>query len=190
MNVIKSCPSCGRTYSDLSLSFCLEDGTLLSADHPINDDEAVIRSSPLPPINSEHHAKYAEFVADREKLADQFKKTKRTEKVHPILNTAPESKKPIKKWSSSDFVRKITYEITGLQTFHAQKNLVILREYLNEFVIDQDDKLLTDSRLRLGVANFYFSSGKIAFSYDFQNKNNPSKEEFLKSLNNFLNRQL
>jgi len=34
---MKSCPSCERTFSDLSLSYCLHDGSLLSA--PFNSDE-------------------------------------------------------------------------------------------------------------------------------------------------------
>src|SRR5215212_2739006 len=31
---MKRCPSCNRTYTDLSLNFCLEDGTPLTVDAP------------------------------------------------------------------------------------------------------------------------------------------------------------
>jgi uncharacterized protein YlbG (UPF0298 family) len=35
---MKRCPSCNRTYTDLSLNFCLEDGTPLAADAPPTSD--------------------------------------------------------------------------------------------------------------------------------------------------------
>ncbi len=38
---MKRCPSCNRTYTDLSLNFCLEDGTPLASDAP--DPNATIR---------------------------------------------------------------------------------------------------------------------------------------------------
>jgi len=38
---MKRCPTCNRTYTDLSLNFCLEDGTPLTADAP--DPNATIR---------------------------------------------------------------------------------------------------------------------------------------------------
>ena len=38
--MIKQCPSCNRTYSDESISFCLADGTLLSAPYASSKDEA------------------------------------------------------------------------------------------------------------------------------------------------------
>lgn len=41
---MKICPVCNRTYSDLTFSFCLEDGALLSA--PIDDEIETIVSSP------------------------------------------------------------------------------------------------------------------------------------------------
>jgi len=41
---MKRCPTCGRTYTDLSLNFCLEDGTPLSSDPPAGPDpNATIR---------------------------------------------------------------------------------------------------------------------------------------------------
>ena len=55
---MKQCPTCQRTYSDKSISFCLADGTLLSAPYPTQSSEApmtpaptvVMPSSELPPI--------------------------------------------------------------------------------------------------------------------------------------------
>jgi TonB family protein len=38
--MIKRCPSCNRTYSDESISFCLADGALLSAPYASSKDEA------------------------------------------------------------------------------------------------------------------------------------------------------
>jgi hypothetical protein len=40
---MKRCPTCNRTYTDLSLNFCLEDGTPLAADAPAIDPNATIR---------------------------------------------------------------------------------------------------------------------------------------------------
>lgn len=40
---MKRCPTCNRTYTDLSLNFCLEDGTPLSADAPPVDPNTTIR---------------------------------------------------------------------------------------------------------------------------------------------------
>ena len=40
---MKRCPTCNRTYTDLSLNFCLEDGTPLAADAPPLDPNATIR---------------------------------------------------------------------------------------------------------------------------------------------------
>ena len=54
---MKQCPTCNRTYSDKSISFCLADGSLLSAPYPTQGGEApvippptvVMPSSELPP---------------------------------------------------------------------------------------------------------------------------------------------
>ena len=40
---MKRCPTCNRTYTDLSLNFCLEDGTPLTSDIPGVDPNATIR---------------------------------------------------------------------------------------------------------------------------------------------------
>ncbi|HEX7332238.1 MAG TPA: hypothetical protein VF290_12120 [Pyrinomonadaceae bacterium] len=40
---MKRCPTCNRTYTDLSLNFCLEDGTPLASDAPAVDPNATIR---------------------------------------------------------------------------------------------------------------------------------------------------
>jgi len=43
---MKRCPSCNRTYTDLSLNFCLEDGTPLVIDAPPPDSNATVRYPP------------------------------------------------------------------------------------------------------------------------------------------------
>jgi hypothetical protein len=43
---MKRCPSCNRTYTDLSLNFCLEDGTPLLIDAPASDLGATAPYSP------------------------------------------------------------------------------------------------------------------------------------------------
>jgi len=47
--MIKRCPSCNRTYSDESISFCLADGALLSAPYPSSKDEAPATEILTPP---------------------------------------------------------------------------------------------------------------------------------------------
>ena len=45
---MKRCPSCSRTYTDLSLNFCLEDGTpLVSDEAPGSDPHATVRYPPI-----------------------------------------------------------------------------------------------------------------------------------------------
>jgi len=43
---MKRCPTCNRTYTDLSLNFCLEDGTPLASDTPGLDPNATLRYPP------------------------------------------------------------------------------------------------------------------------------------------------
>src|ERR1051325_10775874 len=40
---MKRCPTCNRTYTDVSLNFCLEDGTPLATDGPPVDPNATVR---------------------------------------------------------------------------------------------------------------------------------------------------
>lgn len=43
---MKRCPTCNRTYTDLSLNFCLEDGTPLLSGPPAPDPNATVRYPP------------------------------------------------------------------------------------------------------------------------------------------------
>ena len=47
---MKKCPTCNRTYSDDTLSFCLEDGALLSAAYGFSTSEATLVLDQLPEI--------------------------------------------------------------------------------------------------------------------------------------------
>lgn len=65
---MKSCPQCRRTYSDETLSFCLEDGALLSA--PYNPQETnaptfVLNATTLPPTVA---AEVPTVVAERAEI--------------------------------------------------------------------------------------------------------------------------
>ncbi len=48
---MKRCPSCNRTYTDVSLNFCLEDGTPLTADAGRSDPHATERYTATRPTN-------------------------------------------------------------------------------------------------------------------------------------------
>ncbi len=50
---MKRCPSCNRTYTDVSLNFCLEDGTPLTMDAPTSSDLAATQRYPAPRDTSE-----------------------------------------------------------------------------------------------------------------------------------------
>lgn len=56
--VIKTCPACKRTYSDVTISFCLADGSLLSKPISINDDAdktvrfSHVNATELPPTQA------------------------------------------------------------------------------------------------------------------------------------------
>src|SRR5262245_17813840 len=59
--MIKRCPTCSRTYSDESISFCLADGALLSA--PLNEGtheppptEVLPKAAPPPPTQAANPA--------------------------------------------------------------------------------------------------------------------------------------
>jgi hypothetical protein len=52
---MKKCPLCNRTYSDETLSFCLEDGQLLSAPFNLREEqETVVRPQITKPAVAEH----------------------------------------------------------------------------------------------------------------------------------------
>jgi TonB family protein len=50
--VIKRCPTCNRTYSDETISFCLADGSLLSAPYPASQKEPPPTEILLPPTRA------------------------------------------------------------------------------------------------------------------------------------------
>lgn len=60
---MKKCPACNRTYSDETLSFCLEDGSLLSAPYDLHEGQQTVlranRTEPAPtqfyPVASEYN---------------------------------------------------------------------------------------------------------------------------------------
>lgn len=200
---VKSCPSCNRSYSDLSLSFCLEDGSLLSAaynsdeiqinssDLQINlsfnetnyDDETLVKQSGEKPLVSKTSKIYISPAKKRELDSWKYTKKQRTKEEYPILDSVPTSDRPTAKWTSSDNVREITFQITGKHTFHAQENLEILREFINNSIRDEN-KILRRSAMRLGSGIFENYEG--VFSFDFQSKSNPTKDSFLEELDIFL----
>ena len=62
---MKRCPSCNRTYTDVSLNFCLEDGTPLVSDVPNQDPAATVRYPPVrdtvePPPTEIYHPESAD----------------------------------------------------------------------------------------------------------------------------------
>lgn len=60
---MKNCPTCNRTYSDISLSYCLSDGSLLSAPYNSDDfqqnlfDETFVLENEVPTVVSKSKSK-------------------------------------------------------------------------------------------------------------------------------------
>lgn len=95
---LKSCPTCGRSYADQSLSFCLEDGSLLSApfvdaDASGPDSTTVVRSSGgvSPGPGDDRKSKFRER---KDAIFAKFKFEGNTKEVHPILDSEPIYKRP------------------------------------------------------------------------------------------------
>ncbi len=119
-------------------------------------------------------------------LEKKFKITHRTSIRYPILDSAPIFEISKDNWTSSEYIRFITYSITGFHTFHATDNLVILREFLNQTRL-VGRKPFIESTLANGKGNFYTVNRKTKFSFDFQKKKNPTAEKFMESFKGFLN---
>lgn len=163
----KICPNCFRSYPDLTLNFCLDDGRPLSDSFEFS----------LPDREAEVETQVRQRPIKRTGSVDEnwkYQKTARTMSEHPVSDAPSVSDRPRSKWTSSDELRQITFEVTGLHTFHAQENLEILRKHLNEQI---DSRFFTKTTWQLGKGHFYTKSGRMTF--DFQPKANPKGIRFL-----------
>lgn len=208
MKPIKICPLCRSSFTDLSLSYCLSDGTPLSEpegsedsnvfeDH--SDPEEITQMRLRGDFSNSHNA-FAEGLISKigEHTTKQphkfsrrhldswtYVKSARTKDLYPVLDSKPSNGRAYDSWTSSDYVRDITYQMTGYQTFHAQENLELLRFFLNLFIASETKKLRM-STWSSGRANFY--SYEDTFSYDFKEKSAPRLSGFLIAFIGFLNR--
>lgn len=173
MTQLKKCPHCFRSYPDISLNFCLDDGAILSdsfEDATTTDADEIETRVRIP----------RKKRTDIEELDSwQYEKTVRTKSEHPISTSSKTSDKPFEEWTASDFVRNVTYQITGSHTFHAQECLELLRNYVNSF-IGNEDLVFRKSSWQLGRAHFY--SYRRRFTYNFQKQGLPSATDFLLNL--------
>ncbi|MGH9967083.1 MAG: hypothetical protein ACREBG_04520 [Pyrinomonadaceae bacterium] len=79
---MKRCPSCNRTYTDVSLNFCLEDGTPLISDAP-------------PPVDPNATIRYPEPRTTSEPPPTEIYRQEK-----PLLNQVPEmARRPAPQWS-------------------------------------------------------------------------------------------
>lgn len=189
MSLAKACPHCRRLYTDVSLNFCLQDGETLSGEFEFpefidSQSEVVTETRVLPEVETLVRSKSRKSRVKSSPIEGDewvYQKTKRTESAHPELTSANTSTRPISKWTSSDYVRQITFEITGKHTFHAQENLEILRKFLNGRMSRGKFK---KTSWRLGHGLFENAEGR--FDYDFQKSANPTATKFLLELIRFL----
>lgn len=181
MSLVKSCSVCGRIYDDLSYHFCLEDGGLLSDEYEVQDEvETLVGNKRL---NFDALLRTREFGAHIARIVEGFRRTKNTKDFHEVRNTAPVFERAESDFTSSEHVRRITFEISGWQTFHAQHNLEILRDYVNEQLPTTNP--FAESKLQLGTGNFYTKDRIHKFSFDFKAAAHPTSASFLKKLTEF-----
>ncbi len=121
--------------------------------------------------------KFREFILNRNDIELLYEKTPNTNEMFPIYFPALIFEEELAEWTHDHYIRLITWEITGLYTKHAQENLVILREYLNQFVLGTEARIIRTTLSR-GKAYLYYSNGR-RLEYDFQKVNNPTSEDFL-----------
>src|SRR5687767_14264712 len=96
----KRCPHCYRSYSDISINFCMEDGSVLtdSLDMPAvtegHEIETLVRQGNEQVSGSKPREDWLENW--------QPAKTPRTRSEHPISSSPKTSVKPFAEWTSSD----------------------------------------------------------------------------------------
>ncbi|MBK9153961.1 MAG: hypothetical protein IPM25_07045 [Chloracidobacterium sp.] len=129
--------------------------------------------------------KYERFLESRKRIPEKFVKTANTRDHFPIYFPCHLFDQNVEEWTGSDFIRLITFQITGMYTFHAQENVIILQEYINEFLLPPHAVPFSKSTMANSSANFK-DGEKILFSYSFQTKENPTREDFLRKLSDFL----
>lgn len=172
MPLAKVCPNCFRSYPDITLNFCLEDGDALSDSFEFSVPTEVFeaeteikRRSRLDPSNEEW----------------EYRKTQRIQSEHPVSSSPVMSERIRSEWTSSDFLREITFQITGNHTFHAAENLEILRHFLNTKFAH---KLFWKTTWQNGRGHFHSESYR--FTYDFRSSADPNAVHFLISVLEFL----
>lgn len=186
---MKSCPNCNRSYSDLSFSFCLEDGTLLSVSYEAdeiqsNNDEIETKIS----LKEKRFEETTLVNSPNNRCPTEAKKVKKDSLIKSASNlsrsqreeTGLSKENPKRGNRESDtywHTRVLTHSILGEHYRTPQFNLKLLMDYLNSklpigraitrisFVAPKDENL-----------NFYMKNYKISCS-----AHEPiSKEDFLK----------
>jgi serine/threonine protein kinase len=148
-----------------------------------DEEETQVRPLHKQATNSKQPKRNLSAAKKRELDSWKYEKTIRRKEEYPVLDSEPVFERPRHKWTSSDYVREITFHITGKHTFHAQENLEILRSHFNELIGDEN-KILRRSAMQLGKGIFENYDG--VFTFNFQSSANPTKENFLKGLDFFL----
>lgn len=166
----KMCPHCYRTYPDITLNFCLDDGSILS--------DSFERATPTEQTEIETVVRSGDAIYSSSDDINSwnYKKTDRTRSEHPISTSTETSSRHFSEWTSSDFVREITFQVTGHHTHHAQECLELMRHFLNQF-IGSEEMRFRKTTWQNGKAHFYTKIGRL--TYDFQRLTNPSATDFL-----------
>src|SRR5947208_17089832 len=88
---MKRCPSCNRTYTDVSLNFCLEDGTPLVNDVTSPGAAATIR---YPPARDTSEPPPTEIYRPDSPAVDQARATPQRQQWAPVPPRQPEQWPP------------------------------------------------------------------------------------------------
>lgn len=190
MSKIKSCPNCNRSYSDLSFSFCLADGALLSASYESNEihsnDVEIETRISLKEKRFEEPTLVKSSDKHSPKESKKVQKSTLIDKSNPELSrsqreeTGLSTENPKRGNRESDtywHTRALTHSILGKHYRTPQYNMKLLMDYLNsKLPIGKTIKRISFVAPRDENLNFYIKNYKISFS-----AHEPiSKNDFLK----------
>ena len=97
---MKKCPKCNRTYADETISFCLADGALLSADY---DPEAtLVLPHNQPTVRIEYQNKYLPIILVPSD-PNVFKQQLLRSRVAEIITTFTDGRVEAKIWKAQNF---------------------------------------------------------------------------------------
>jgi hypothetical protein len=162
---LKTCPRCQRTYSDATFSFCLDDGSLLSAssencldEEPIEKETVVLTKSGI-------------AVADAAVRKRTFKPRAHQEETG--ITDAP----PVRGKRESDtywYTRLLTHSLLGMHYRTPQFNMYLLEDMINSRAFGKNF-IRHSIYIAPGNRNLRFTTNSGAVEIDAHQKIDPAQ---------------